>query len=72
MKYKSWRGDMKKWHMEGIIVSGGRSAGKLELPDKSWKIRWASVVPGSENDRRGPMLSRYMKTAANRFANILR
>ncbi|WP_163338022.1 hypothetical protein [Desulfopila sp. IMCC35008] len=63
---------MKKWHMEEIVISGGRSTGKLELPEKSWKIRWAPVMPGSGNIRKDPLLSRYMRNAAHRVANILK
>lgn len=63
---------MKKWHLEEIVISGGRSANKLELPEKSWKIRWASVMPGSVDNRKDPSLSRYMRTAAHRVANILK
>lgn len=65
-------GIMKKWHLEEIVISGGRSSGKLELPEKSWKIRWAPVMPGSDNERKDYSLSRYMRTAAHRVANILK
>ncbi len=63
---------MKKWHMEGILLSGGRSGNKLELPEKSWKIHWEPVKPGSDKAKRDPVLSRYVKTAAHKFITILR
>lgn len=63
---------MKKWHMEGIITAGGRSADKLELPDTSWEIRWASVRPGKDKRRKDPSLTRYVRSAAHRVKSMLR
>ena len=52
---------MKKWHMEEIVLSTGNFNDKLELPQQSWKIRWAALNSNSAK-----------KTRAGRFFNRFR
>lgn len=62
-------GCMKKWHMEEIVIAVGRGDDKLELPAKSWKIKWAPVA--AKPQEKESTMKRYARSRAGRFFNLL-
>ena len=61
---------MKKWHMEGIVTSTGRTGVKLELPEQTWKIRWERISPEKAVMEPVPMKSK--QTRAGRILQFFR
>ncbi len=37
---------MKKWHLEGIVRSAGRSCVKLEIPNPGQRTLWSAATSG--------------------------
>jgi hypothetical protein len=37
---------MKKWHLEGIVRSAGRSCVKLEIPNPGQRTLWTAAASG--------------------------